>query len=62
VFKEGDKGLEFYIIEKGEVECLESIENNQFKFIRKLSVGEHFGELALINNDKRSLSIRATSE
>jgi CRP-like cAMP-binding protein len=63
VFKEGDEGFEFFIIEKGEVECLkedESLEGGQ-KFIRKLKTGDHFGELALINNDSRSLSVRATS-
>lgn len=30
--------------------------------VRTLKTGEHFGELALINNEKRSLSIRASSE
>lgn len=63
VFREGDEGIEFFIIEKGEVECLKDVEGpEQFKVIRKLGVGDHFGELALINNEKRSLSIRITSE
>ena len=30
--------------------------------MRDLSRGDHFGELALINNDKRSLSVRVKSE
>ena len=63
VFREGDEGLEFFIIEKGEVECLQNVNGpEQFKFIRNLGSGDHFGELALINKDKRSLSIRITSE
>ena len=30
--------------------------------VRELKSGEHFGELALINNEKRSLSIRVGSD
>jgi len=33
-----------------------------FVHVRSLQKGEHFGELALINNDKRSLSIRVKSD
>jgi len=29
--------------------------------VRELKAGDHFGELALINNEKRSLSIRVVS-
>lgn len=32
-----------------------------FVHVRSLQKGDHFGELALINNDKRSLSIRVKS-
>jgi CRP-like cAMP-binding protein len=62
VFREGDSGEEFYIIEEGEVECLKksnSIEG--FTLIRALEKADHFGELALINNKSRSLSIRIFS-
>ena len=63
VFKEGDEGMEFFIIENGEVECLKKADGAEtFDTVRKLGKGDHFGELALINNDKRSLSIRAASE
>ena len=30
--------------------------------VRTLGTSEHFGELALINNDKRSLSVRVKSD
>ena len=33
-----------------------------FLSVRELKTGDHFGELALINNDKRSLSIRVKSK
>lgn len=62
VFKEGDEGMEFFIIEKGEVNCLKDTGSDEFKFVRTLGSGDHFGELALINNEKRSLSIRCKSD
>jgi CRP-like cAMP-binding protein len=62
VFEEGDKGEEFYIIEDGEVDCLKKSKNSgRLLFVRKLKRGDHFGELALINNKNRSLSIKTSS-
>ena len=61
---EGDEGNEFYILEQGEVECLKLTEvagKKGFVNVRTLQSGSHFGELALINKDKRSLSIRVCS-
>ena len=65
VLKEGDDGAEFYIIENGDVECLKLTlvkQTPKFLCVRVLGKGEHFGELALINNEKRSLSIRIKSD
>jgi cAMP-dependent protein kinase regulator len=61
VFKEGDVGSSFYIIEEGECECLKSKEDGGFELVRKLEVGAHFGEIALLKNVKRTLSVKATS-
>lgn len=65
ILQEGEDGEEFYVIENGEVECLKlhSLNNRKgFVLVRTLKTGSHFGELALINNEKRSLSIRVSSE
>ena len=64
IIKEGEDGDQFYIIEDGVVECVKNEgENNLDKVhVRDLQRGEHFGELALINNVKRTLSVRAKSE
>jgi cAMP-dependent protein kinase regulator len=65
VIREGDEGKEFFIIEEGEVECLKlhKIGDKQgFVLVRELSSGDHFGEVALINKEKRSLSIRVKSQ
>jgi len=49
------------------VECvkdsaLEGTEEIEKVHVRDLTRGDHFGELALINHDKRSLSVRVKSE
>ena len=64
VLKEGEEGQEFYIIDSGEVDCLKLYQLRSkagFVHVRTLQKGAHFGELALINNEKRSLSIRVRS-
>ena len=65
VFREGEEGEDFYIIEHGEVDCLklQDLANKEKCFIkvRTLKGGDHFGELALINKQKRSLGIRVSS-
>lgn len=66
VVEKGDSGDLFYIIESGTVECLidELSQDGKIKekVIRKLSSGDHFGELSLINNEVRTLTVRCCSE
>lgn len=64
VFNEGDTGDKFYIIESGSCDCLKvnSEAENGFLQVRELSEGDHFGEIAILKNTKRTLSIRANSE
>lgn len=56
----------FYIIEEGEVDCIQKVQNEndvyEEKSIRHLKRGDHFGELALINKIKRTASVRCISE
>ena len=62
---EGEEGDYFYIVEEGIVECVkdESPDPSIPKtHVRDLSRGDHFGELALINHGKRTLSVRAKSD
>lgn len=63
IFHKGDQGDNFYIIEEGEVEFgHEDEEGNIPEPVRVLGVGSHFGEIALINDVKRTLSVRATTD
>ena len=59
IFHEGDHGDHFYIIEEGQVDCLKEHADGA-EVVRSLSEGMHFGEVALINNVKRTLSVRAS--
>jgi CRP-like cAMP-binding protein len=61
VFKEGDEGDAFYIIEEGTVECVKSDDEGGFVKARDLFKGCHFGEIALINSSPRSLGVRSSS-
>ena len=61
VFKQGDKGAEFYIVEKGAVACIKEDTSGEEVHVRSLGASSHFGELALINNEARSLSVKATT-
>ena len=65
IIKEGDIGSEFYIIEKGQCECIKLHQRNGiqgFVLVRTLDQGEHFGELALINHEPRYLTVRALED
>lgn len=63
IITEGEEGNYFYIIEDGKVDCQKKIEETgEEKFVRSLVKGEHFGEIALINQVKRTLSVVAKSD
>jgi len=61
IITEGDDGDYFYIIEEGDVECYKKDGNTEIS-VRMLKTGDHFGEIALIKDEKRTLSVRAASE
>lgn len=61
VFHEGDVGEEFFIIEQGECECLKE-EEGELTSVRVLTESMHFGEIAILRNVKRTLSVRALSD
>lgn len=54
VFRRGEKGEKFYIILQGRV----SIEYENDVEVNQLSVGESFGELALLTMGPRSATVR----
>src|SRR5437764_246229 len=61
VFREGDPGGAFYVIAKGEIRVTaDSLEGE--KEISVLGHGQFFGEMAVLNGDKRSATCTALAE
>jgi CRP/FNR family cyclic AMP-dependent transcriptional regulator len=54
IFSQGDKGDQMYVIRSGEVEI-----ERDGKIVEKLSSGEVFGEMALIDGSPRAATARA---
>ena len=57
LFKKGDKSNDFFIIKEGQIEI--EVENNITKILTK---GETFGELALLQNAKRTATVRTIEQ
>jgi len=61
IFAEGDPGDAFYIIKQGAVSIFFTSDNGEVSLC-SLCEGEYFGEMGIINNDKRSASVRALED
>merc|ERR1712118_395147 len=56
VIAEGDDGDFLFVIEKGSLDCIKKI-NNEDKVVKTCGVGDVFGELALLYNCPRAASV-----
>ncbi|XP_065446110.1 cGMP-dependent protein kinase 1-like isoform X3 [Chrysemys picta bellii] len=61
IVREGDEGNNFYIILRGEVRVSRRMHGREEQ-IRVLRAGEHFGELSLLRNIRRTATCRAHGE
>jgi NADH dehydrogenase len=61
IVREGEIASRFYVITAGEVEVLQN-EDGAERSLRRLGPGRHFGELALLNDSKRTASVRAVTD
>ncbi|KAL7987136.1 hypothetical protein Chor_006055 [Crotalus horridus] len=61
IIQEGDEGRAFFFILIGEVEVTRNVDGQE-EHIRVLKAGDHFGELSLIRNIRRTASCRAQGE
>ena len=62
VFYQGDPGLGIYLIREGEVEIQRTAKNGTTLSLASLSKGDFFGELALVDGEKRSASAIAKTD
>jgi len=61
IFSEGDQGDAAYIIQSGNVELFIDVSGNHL-VVGRLSKGDLFGEMALIDNEPRNASAKASNE
>lgn len=61
IFCKGDPGIGLYIIREGEVEMQRENSSGEIKILAGFSKGDFFGELALVDGEKRSASAVAKS-
>jgi NADH:ubiquinone reductase (H+-translocating) len=61
IFREGDRGDWLYVVTEGEVEVVRSVPGHGEAPVRRLGVGECFGEIALVSDVARSATVRAVS-
>ena len=63
IVTQGEIGLEMYFVQRGECEVVSTLRRHSSvmveKQLRTLSVGDYFGELALLVNCRRTVSVRA---
>ncbi len=62
VFYQGDPGIGLYIIREGEVVVQRSVESSEIISLATFHKGDFFGELALIDGEKRSASATAKTD
>ncbi len=62
VIREGEAGDSFFIVEQGEVEVFVTSPTGTKKSLTILSVGDFFGEIALLTGERRTASVQALTE
>ena len=62
IMKQGDEGNSFYIIRTGNVQVMLDRSSGPSIAVAQLSTGEGFGEMALLNDQRRIASIVATTD
>ncbi len=62
IFYQGDPGLGLYLIRDGEVTIQRKKENEEIVSLASFTKGDFFGELALIDGEKRSASSVSSSD
>ena len=59
IIKQGDEGDLFYLIDEGQVDIVKTIDGKD-EVVAQLGAGQHFGEVALIEDKPRNATVIAT--
>lgn len=62
VVTQGEPGDKFYIVEDGTLCAMKSVDNGVPSKVMDYKAGDYFGELALLKNQPRAASVKATSD
>lgn len=62
VIKEGEEGYRFYLVQQGTAEAVKLATQGHSERVFEYKENDYFGELALLNGDKRKASIMVTSD
>jgi CRP-like cAMP-binding protein len=60
IIREGEAGDSFFIIDQGEVDVFVNSPSGNRKSLATLSVGDFFGEIALLTGERRTASVQST--
>lgn len=61
IVREGDVGQRLYVISEGEVEVVREEGDGRVERLATLGPGQHFGEVAVFNDKRRTATVRARS-
>lgn len=59
IFRQGDAGDCMYVIQSGQVEVLKEEKGGRTELVRVMGSGDIFGEMALLEPEARSATVRA---
>lgn len=62
IIRAGDRGRELFVLERGSVEVLAKRKEGPEARVAALAAGQFFGEAALLSDELRSATVRATAE
>src|ERR1700674_2760286 len=61
IVREGELSGRFYIITSGQVAVVQQVDGKE-RLIRRLGPGDHFGEIALLGNRRRTATVRTVTD
>jgi cAMP-dependent protein kinase regulator len=62
IIKEGDEGDDFYLVIEGTCEVTKAKDDGSQEVVNELKAGDYFGEIALLQGDKRHATVTASTD